>query len=93
MFFYFGVFGFFCFCDYIVELLTRKVKLQNIIMHDSFTNSASIKEILRKAEDFLYPCIAYLTQMVSISTSAPRGRAPTSTALRAGYCPSVKNSA
>ena len=54
-------------------------------MHDSFTNSASIKEILRKAEDFLYPCIAYLTQMVSISTRAPLGSAPTSTAERAGY--------
>ena len=54
-------------------------------MHNSFTNSTSIKEILRKAEDFLYTCIAYLTQMVSISTRAPLGSAPTSTAERAGY--------
>ena len=36
----------------------------------------------------------YIISMTLMSsTSAPRGRAPTSTALRAGYWPSVKNSA
>ena len=44
--------------------------------------------------------MVYLTILLVVFTSvffnrtrAPRGRAPTSTAERAGYCPSVKNSA
>ena len=59
----------------------------------SFEMLSMDKYLVSPTRVFLPVMCTYLTQMVSISTSAPRGRAPTSTAERAGYWPSVKNSA